>query len=67
MRGDKNLQSKEAEALRKAWGDKPCKHPNLEKEYYLGADTGDWVCTICGRSGWGKDWPEKERQEERYK
>ena len=44
------MQLKEANQLRKAWGNAPCDHPNLEKEYSLGADTGDWVCTQCGRS-----------------
>ena len=29
------------------WGNKPCEHPKLEKEYYLGSDTGDYVCTTC--------------------
>ena len=42
------MQMKKAESLRRAWGDKPCPHPNLEKEYDLGADTGDEVCTQCG-------------------
>lgn len=28
---------------------KPCDHPKTEKEYYLGSDTGDKVCTTCGR------------------
>ena len=27
-----------------------CKHENLEKEYYLSADTGDYVCTECGET-----------------
>jgi uncharacterized Zn ribbon protein len=29
-------------------GDKPCVHPSFEKEYYLGADTMDFVCSSCG-------------------
>jgi len=47
--------------LRKKWGDKKCNHPNLEKEYDLGSATGDYVCTQCGSSGPGRDWPEKEK------
>lgn len=43
------MQHEEARALRKVWGDKPCDHPKVEKEYYLGSDTGDKVCTTCGR------------------
>lgn len=27
-----------------------CEHKNLEKEYYLGTDTGDYVCTECGEA-----------------
>ena len=25
----------------------PCKHPDVYKEYYLGAQTGDQVCSSC--------------------
>jgi hypothetical protein len=42
------MQSSEAEALRNSWGDKPCDHPNIDKEYYLGAQTGDFNCVQCG-------------------
>ena len=42
------MQSKDAQKLRKARGNKPCSHPHLEKEYYLGSKTGDLVCTTCG-------------------
>ena len=27
---------------------KECKHENIEKEYYLGTQTGDYICTDCG-------------------
>jgi hypothetical protein len=43
------MQAKQAQILRDEWGDKPCNHPNYEKEYYLGANTGDKVCTQCGQ------------------
>ena len=46
----------DAAALRKKWGDKPCEHPKLMKEYYLGSQTGDYICTTCGQEGWGRDW-----------
>jgi hypothetical protein len=42
------MQNSKANRLQKAWGDKPCDHPHVEKEYYLGAATGDYVCTRCG-------------------
>jgi hypothetical protein len=57
------MQSKEAAELRKLWGNEPCSHPNVEKEYDLGMATGDYVCTTCGECGWGRDWPEEERKE----
>ena len=45
------MQMRKAAALRDAWvrnGNLPCDHPNLEREYDLGSDTGDHVCTTCG-------------------
>jgi transposase-like protein len=27
-----------------------CSHPRLEKERYLGAQTGDYVCTSCKKT-----------------
>jgi hypothetical protein len=42
------MQFDRAQELRKLWGDKPCNHPEVDKEYYLGAQTGDLVCTQCG-------------------
>jgi hypothetical protein len=46
----RKMQTRDAEALRKAWGDKPCAHPQLVKEYYLGTHTLEYVCTQCGRA-----------------
>lgn len=43
-----SMQSSDARRLRERWGNKPCDHPNFDKEYNLGADTGDMVCTQCG-------------------
>ena len=40
------MQMDAAARLNKAWvtkGNPPCDHPNVDKEYYLGADTGDEV------------------------
>ncbi|QEL70408.1 MULTISPECIES: hypothetical protein [unclassified Bacillus cereus group] len=45
------MQSEEAAELRRQWkeaGDKPCSHEITEKEYYLGSNTGDRICTTCG-------------------
>ena len=37
-----------AQKLKEAWGDKPCSHPGLEKEYYSGAFLTNYVCFQCG-------------------
>lgn len=42
------MQSKKAARLRRDWGDKPCDHLDFDKEYDLGAQTGDYVCVQCG-------------------
>jgi hypothetical protein len=34
---------------KETWGDKPCNHPHLEKEYYVGAFLINYVCTQCGK------------------
>lgn len=44
------MQIKDAEKLRKAAENNVCKHVDLAKEYYLGASTGDFVCTNCGKT-----------------
>jgi hypothetical protein len=38
-----------AQKVKDAWGKKPCEHPHLEKEYYVGAFLINWVCTQCGK------------------
>jgi hypothetical protein len=35
--------------VKDAWGDKPCTHPRLEKEYYTGAFLTNYVCVQCGK------------------
>ena len=45
------MQASKGAELRRAWeakGNQPCKHPETDKEYYLGSDSGDRVCTTCG-------------------
>lgn len=42
------MQRKRAIELQQAWGDRPCDHPTLAKEYDLGERTGGYVCTQCG-------------------
>jgi hypothetical protein len=50
------MQAKDANRLRQKWGDKPCTHPKFDKEYDLGAQTGDYVCTTCGEAFWRDDY-----------
>lgn len=38
-----------AQKLKSEWGNRPCSHPRLEKEYYVGAFLINWVCTQCGQ------------------
>jgi hypothetical protein len=38
-----------AKKLQEEWGDRPCDHPALEKETYVGAFLITWVCTTCGK------------------
>ena len=43
------MQAKKAAQLRENWGDKPCPHESLAKEYDQGTRTGNYVCKTCGR------------------
>jgi hypothetical protein len=38
-----------AQKVKESWGEKPCTHPRLEKEYYTGAFLTNYVCTQCGK------------------
>lgn len=50
------MQAIKAAKKSREWGDKSCNHPKIEKEYYLGADTGDYVCTTCGLAMPENEW-----------
>ncbi|GAA1246629.1 hypothetical protein GCM10009609_07670 [Pseudonocardia aurantiaca] len=53
------MQMDEAKRLREeqaAKGNPPCGHPQLVKEYYLGTQTGDKVCTTCGEDFSEQEW-----------
>jgi hypothetical protein len=43
------MEYTEVQSLRDSWGKKPCDHPRLEKEYYVGAFLINYVCTQCGK------------------
>ena len=52
------MQIEEGLELRRRWakkGNPPCDHPQLAREYVRGANTGDVVCTTCGKSGLRRD------------
>jgi len=38
-----------AQKVKDSWGEKPCNHPHIEKEYYTGAFLTNYVCTQCGK------------------
>jgi hypothetical protein len=58
------VQADKAKRLRDDWAAKdspPCDHPQLAKEYVLGAQTGDKVCTTCGEDFSRAEWKAMER------
>jgi hypothetical protein len=55
--GPISIDMQDAQALANAWekkGNPPCDNRHLAKERYRGTQTGDYVCTMCGASEWGK-------------
>ncbi len=45
------MKQKQALKLRDAWGDSPCEHPALAREYDAdGNRTSSYICTQCGRT-----------------
>lgn len=56
------MQAHEVAALQKEWGEKPCTHDRVEKEYYLGTHTGDYVCITCGKEFTSREEVERDRQ-----
>ncbi len=42
------MQFDEAAERRLAFAGRNCQHQNIQKEYYLGAHTTDYVCSECG-------------------
>lgn len=59
-----NIQNKEARKISESWQGGKCEHTTVEKEYYLGAATGDYICVKCGAAGSSRDWPERGRQKD---
>jgi transposase-like protein len=51
----------EAVQIQQQWeakGSPPCDHPTVRREYYLGAATGDYICSTCGESFSRQEWRE---------
>lgn len=47
------VQMDKVAAIRMKWeesGGGECSHPQTDKEYYLGAQTGDDACLVCGET-----------------
>ncbi len=47
------VQMTKVAEIRQEWikaGSPECDHPDLDKEYYLGAQTGDFACMRCGET-----------------
>jgi len=58
------MQTHEATKRREEWGEEPCSHDHIEKEYYLGAHTGDYVCTTCGQNFTSVEKAEHDRRKQ---
>lgn len=59
------VQMSETSAAMRAWeeeGRPLCKHPHMEREYAVGAHTGDDVCTTCGAYRYGGSSPKPKPQ-----
>ena len=54
------MQIQTAAELNRTWGNKPCEHLELEKEYDKGSATGDYVCKQCGQASWGNSWNQQK-------
>lgn len=56
------VQMTEVAKIRARWkrdGEPYCEHERTDKEYSLGADTGDWACLDCGLT-----WPRNQETPE---
>lgn len=55
-KGEWKMQIHESVELQKKWGDKPCDHPSIDREYFYAVPTGDLVCRQCGMDGPTLSW-----------
>lgn len=57
------MQFNDADKLRESKNGSGCKHTRIEKEYYLGTHTGDYVCSSCGKNYMSRNEWEKDRSQ----
>ncbi len=43
-----SIQYDKANEIDEHWGNKPCSHSRITKEYNRSSQTGDYRCTQCG-------------------
>ena len=58
----------EALRLRQNWaikGSPPCTHPTLDKERLWGKFTGNYICTVCGKSYTYDEWERELKKREK--
>lgn len=54
------VQASRLKEIHQAWVDRGsplCRHEGSEKEYDLGAQTGDLGCLVCGETWWSGEKP----------
>jgi hypothetical protein len=59
----------EALRLRRVWavkGNSSCNHPQLDEEYYWGSQTGEYICTTCGKSLTSNDVEQEHQKRENH-
>lgn len=65
------MRTSDVEKARKAWGNKPCSHPNFSQETLdgIGASTGDFAYHDCGYTLYETQYFKlmEERQQEKNK
>lgn len=49
------MQQKDQYRIARAWGNKPCNHPDWEPVYVVGTRDDELACTQCGKSNKDKE------------
>ncbi|MBO4234796.1 hypothetical protein FO675_10950 [Riemerella anatipestifer] len=56
------MQLQKARELQQMWGNKPCDHKELEKEYFNSTATGDYACRVCGKAFWNGEKTDEDQK-----